>query len=153
MASLIGRRCPRLISSRPPTETNYVEPQTALEKAIAAVWCDVLKLDRVGIHDDFLALGGDSLLAAGLIARLSQLIGAGNADESGTARLPMSTIVDFPTVEALARRLSSHGRGAARPTLRKLKQGAAREPMLFLVHDGNGETLLYMNLVRRLPTA
>jgi amino acid adenylation domain-containing protein len=48
----------------------YEEPQGEIETALSAIWSDVLKLDRVGRHDNFFALGGHSLLAVTLIERM-----------------------------------------------------------------------------------
>ena len=48
----------------------YEEPQGEIETALAAIWSDVLKLDRVGRHDNFFELGGHSLLAVTLIERM-----------------------------------------------------------------------------------
>ena len=56
----------------------FVAPRTPLEKAIASLFAEVLKLDRVGIDDDFFELGGDSIRGAILInklqAQLSEII-------------------------------------------------------------------------------
>jgi amino acid adenylation domain-containing protein len=56
--------------ARPILDTAFVAPRTEVERTIARIWSDVLDLDAVGIHDDFLALGGDSLLATRLVARV-----------------------------------------------------------------------------------
>ena len=45
-------------------------PRTDLERAVAAVWCEVLGVPRVGIHDDVIACGGSSLQGLRLVARL-----------------------------------------------------------------------------------
>ena len=47
----------------------YVAPRDATEAAVANIWSEVLKLDRVGVLDDFLELGGDSLQAMQVISR------------------------------------------------------------------------------------
>ncbi|MHC5209055.1 phosphopantetheine-binding protein, partial [Pseudomonas chlororaphis] len=53
----------------------YVAPQSELEQQIAAIWADVLKLDRVGLSDNFFELGGHSLLVAQVVTRVKQQFG------------------------------------------------------------------------------
>ncbi|NJR31609.1 MAG: amino acid adenylation domain-containing protein, partial [Chamaesiphon sp. CSU_1_12] len=51
---------------------SYVAPQTELEQQLAAIWADVLGLERVGREDNFFAIGGDSILSLQIIARANQ---------------------------------------------------------------------------------
>jgi amino acid adenylation domain-containing protein len=60
---------------RPALDAPYVAPATEVERAIAGIWADVLEVDEVGVHDRFLDLGGDSLLAGRVLSRLAALIG------------------------------------------------------------------------------
>ena len=53
-------------------EESFVAPRTPVEEMIAEIWAEVLKLDRVGIHDNFFDLGGHSLLATQVISRLRE---------------------------------------------------------------------------------
>ncbi|MGC6374088.1 condensation domain-containing protein, partial [Pseudomonas sp. S2.OTC.A_B10] len=53
----------------------YVAPQSALERQVAAIWQDVLKLERVGLTDNFFELGGHSLLATQMVSRIRQHLG------------------------------------------------------------------------------
>ncbi|HEX7242024.1 MAG TPA: amino acid adenylation domain-containing protein, partial [Longimicrobiaceae bacterium] len=50
----------------------FVAPRDAKEAALAAVWRDVLRLDRVGVHDNFFELGGDSILSIQVISRAAR---------------------------------------------------------------------------------
>ncbi|MGC9671046.1 phosphopantetheine-binding protein, partial [Planosporangium sp. 12N6] len=52
------------------TEDGYAAPQTDTERVIAAVWADVLGLDRVGVHDNFFDLGGDSVRSLHIASQL-----------------------------------------------------------------------------------
>src|SRR6185503_18687200 len=53
-------------------ETPWVAPRTPVEERLAALWREVLRVERVGVLDDFFALGGDSIQAALLINRLQR---------------------------------------------------------------------------------
>lgn len=60
---------------RPDLNTPFEAPRTALEQDLAATWCEILKLDRVGVHDNFFELGGDSLQAMILHNALQDRLG------------------------------------------------------------------------------
>jgi amino acid adenylation domain-containing protein len=70
----------------------FVTPRTPTEKLLAGIWGQVLRLERIGINDGFLALGGDSMLAALAIARIRDAIGA---------RVSMLTFFEHPTIAML----------------------------------------------------
>ncbi|RKZ79388.1 MAG: hypothetical protein DRR16_25795, partial [Candidatus Parabeggiatoa sp. nov. 3] len=71
------------------SEKKFVAPRTADEELLAGIWASVLGIEQVGIHDNFFELGGHSLLALNLMARIEQQFGK---------KLPLSTIVDSPTI-------------------------------------------------------
>jgi acyl carrier protein len=54
---------------------DYVAPRTEMEKTLAAIWQDVLGIERVGVHDNFFDAGGHSLLAVRVVTRLDKQIG------------------------------------------------------------------------------
>ncbi|MFE0605853.1 amino acid adenylation domain-containing protein [Streptomyces sp. NPDC058892] len=88
----------------------YRAPRNAREETLAALYAEVLGLERVGIDDSFFELGGHSLLATRLISRARS--------EMGT-EIPIRKIFDLPTVAALA---AWHEESAAprRPSLRQM---------------------------------
>jgi fengycin family lipopeptide synthetase B len=51
---------------------NYIAPQNEIEQKLAGIWAEVLRLERVGVHDNFFSLGGDSILSIQVIARANQ---------------------------------------------------------------------------------
>jgi acyl carrier protein len=69
-----------------------------MEEMVAAVWAAVLKVERVGTRDNFFDLGGHSLLAARLLALVERHL---------ERRVPLSTFLEAPTIEDLARALRS----------------------------------------------
>jgi hypothetical protein len=62
-------------ASRRALSSAYRAPETALERAFAEVWAEVLYVPRVGLADDFFELGGHSILAVRLAARLGETLG------------------------------------------------------------------------------
>lgn len=60
---------------RPTLDTPYVEPRTPIEADIAAIWEETLGIDRVGVHDDFFALGGHSIAAVQIGTRVRSRLG------------------------------------------------------------------------------
>jgi acyl carrier protein len=77
-------------------ESSYREPEGALARTLAALWQQVLGVERVGLHDNFFDLGGNSLLLMRLQAALEQRL-----DSSVT----LTDLFKFPTVGALAHHL------------------------------------------------
>jgi len=71
----------------------YVEPRDALERSVASIFEEVLAADRVGADHNFFALGGDSLKATRVIARVRALHGV---------ELPVARVFSHPTVATLA---------------------------------------------------
>ncbi len=71
----------------------FVAPRSEVERRLAEVWCQVLGLERVGVHDDYLALGGDSILSIQVVAKAR---GAG-------IRITPRQIFEHPTIAALGR--------------------------------------------------
>jgi non-ribosomal peptide synthase protein (TIGR01720 family) len=59
-------------SARPEMEDELVAPRTPAEQQLAAIWCEVLGIETVGVHDNFFGLGGDSILSIQVIARAQQ---------------------------------------------------------------------------------
>ncbi len=53
--------------------SGYAAPRTAIERALAGIWASVLRKARVGVNDNFFDLGGDSLLAAQILAQVQDV--------------------------------------------------------------------------------
>jgi acyl-CoA synthetase (AMP-forming)/AMP-acid ligase II/acyl carrier protein len=95
----------RLAAAAPMME--YAAPRTEAEAALADVWAQVLDVPRVGIHDDFFHLGGDSLQAVTVLARARDIFGA---------PLPPESLFVAATVAELARLVdAARARAAASP--------------------------------------
>ncbi len=66
---------PAPVRTRPELDGPYAAPRSALERLIAAKWCQLLDLDRVGIYDRFFELGGTSLAAARFVNQIQTELG------------------------------------------------------------------------------
>jgi acyl carrier protein len=84
----------------------YVPPRTKTEAALAELWAEVLRVDRVGSNDDFFGLGGHSLLAMQAWGGVQQRFGI---------ELPLRALFDHPTLAALAAEIDAAERAALPP--------------------------------------
>jgi acyl carrier protein len=75
------------------TPTSYVPPRNEMEETIEAVWRDVLKLERIGVQDNFFDLGGHSILAIHVLNRLRTRL---------DRDLAMTDVFTYPTIRSLA---------------------------------------------------
>ncbi|MEV0945556.1 amino acid adenylation domain-containing protein [Rhodococcus sp. NPDC049939] len=83
-------------------------PTTTVQEIVAGVFAEVLGVQRVGLDDDFFALGGNSLIATRVMARVGAAL---------DARVPVRVIFEAPTVEALAVRVERYAGEGGRPVL------------------------------------
>jgi amino acid adenylation domain-containing protein len=84
---------PRPGQERPALSRPYAPARDALEGTMTAIWEQVLGIEPVGVEDNFLDLGGNSLLAIRIIARLQQAL---------QVELPLRKLFELPTISALA---------------------------------------------------
>jgi len=99
------RALPAADDKRPELSVQYVAPRTDDEAQLAAIWCEVLGVDRVGVDDNFFELGGHSLLATQVISRIVARL---------KVELPLREMFLAPSVGQLAQRLieaRTQGRG------------------------------------------
>jgi amino acid adenylation domain-containing protein len=87
------RALPPPAADRPALAQSYVAPRHDIEKKIAGIWKDVLRVEQVGLYDNFFDLGGQSLLMMRVRARLRTQL---------DASLSMAQMFAYPTVDALA---------------------------------------------------
>jgi amino acid adenylation domain-containing protein len=122
-------------AARPDVAQPYVAPRGELEEALAALWAEILRIERPGAEDSFFELGGHSLLAAQIVARVR---------DAFAVDVPMQTIFERPTISALAdeivaRQLSALGEAAAAELLDEIAELSDDEVRQALEADGERE--------------
>ncbi|HEX3527870.1 MAG TPA: amino acid adenylation domain-containing protein, partial [Thermoanaerobaculia bacterium] len=108
--------------------TAYEAPRTAAEEMLAGIWGDLLRRERVGVHDNFFTLGGHSLLATQMVSRLRARLGV---------ELPVRALFEHPTVAGLAVLLAGHD------------QGGGEEPIVALPRDAGGGGMFPASFAQR----
>jgi hypothetical protein len=96
-----------------PRTNGFRPPDTDRERLLCGLFAEVLRVDRVGLDDDFFALGGHSLLAMQLVNRVRAELGVG---------LPMRSLFAAPTPARLDRELDGLATTTARPALRPMRR-------------------------------
>jgi amino acid adenylation domain-containing protein/non-ribosomal peptide synthase protein (TIGR01720 family) len=123
----VDRRALPAPEGRPDLAERYVAPRSGIEQKIAAVWQDVLKLEKVGARDNFFDLGGHSL-------HLLQVHGRLRGEFDGD--VSVMDLFRYPTIQAIAERLSEGDREVSalrRVKERQEKRKGAREEAVAIV--------------------
>jgi amino acid adenylation domain-containing protein len=79
--------------NRQELDVDFIAPRSLVEQQLAEIWCDVLRINRAGIHDNFFELGGQSLLATQIIIRVG---------EQFSVDVSLSSLFERPTIAELA---------------------------------------------------
>jgi amino acid adenylation domain-containing protein len=103
--------------------TDWIAPRTPTEETLAAIWAEALGMQRIGLHDDFFALGGHSLLGVRVFAEIAKAFGQ---------RLPLALLFQGATIERLARLLEQTPLRGPRTELVSIQPLGAKAPLLFL---------------------
>lgn len=116
-------------------------PRNQTEEALSRIWRGLLRIDSVGIHDNFFALGGHSLLAVRMFAQIHSVF---RRDLPISSLLRHSTIAELSTLLAGAA-VSPSGESSLVP----LKRDGSRPP-LFLMHGIGNEMWTFLELVKNV---
>jgi amino acid adenylation domain-containing protein len=116
-------------------------PRTGREQTLCALFAQVLDVPEVGVDDDFFTLGGHSLPAAQLVARIRTELGI---------TLTLAAVYQAPTVAALAALIEENDQQDAYRPLLPLRATGTRPP-LFCLHPAGGLGWCYAPLPRHLP--
>jgi thioesterase domain-containing protein/acyl carrier protein len=119
-----------------PSTPNHLDP---VEARLKEIWERLLKINTVGLDEDFFALGGHSLLAARMLVSVEKWFGS---------RLPHSALVEQPTIRGLATYLRRSPAGKW-PALVTIQPGALLPP-LFVAHGIGGSLLSFLDLAAEL---
>ncbi|HEU5379924.1 MAG TPA: amino acid adenylation domain-containing protein [Ktedonobacteraceae bacterium] len=98
----------------------YIAPRTPMEEILSAIWGEVLRVERVGRFDHFFKLGGHSLQATQVVARLRETL---------QVELPVRAIYDAPTIAALATRIEQKRQPASGLAIQALSAEERRKPL------------------------
>ena len=76
--------------------TDYVAPETEFEIIVSEIWSEVLQIEKIGVHDNFLELGGNSLAAIRITSRVNNVF---------DLDLPLNTVFENPNILQLAKHI------------------------------------------------
>jgi len=121
--------------------TQLVPPRDALEMQLLPIWESVLATQPISVQDDFFDLGGNSLLAVRLVARLQEHFGR---------RLPLATLFQAGTIEQMAKLLRQGTDMAQAAAVLVAMQTGGSKPPLFCVPGAGGYVIYLYQLARAL---
>jgi amino acid adenylation domain-containing protein len=121
-------------------EGDYVAPRTDIEKQVAEIWEELMGLEKISIFDNFFTLGGRSLVAVQIMARIEKITGK---------RLPLATLFEHSTIEQLSLRLNVDAKSITWDSLVPIKPKGSKMP-LYIVHGAGLNVLLFNALAMNM---
>ena len=119
--------------SRPNLESHYEAPNNATELLLAELWQSLLGYSDIGVHDNFFELGGDSMLAIRLMSAIKMKF---------ARQLPLTTLLDNPTIQKLAEVLSHSATDATESPLVAIQPKGGLPPLFCA--PGTGGSVIYL---------
>ncbi len=121
----------------------FVAPRDSVEGELARIWEDVLGVKPIGVTDHFFDLGGHSLMAVRLVARIEKIFGR---------KIPVATVFLSPTIRQLANVLREKPDTGATSSIVAIQPRGTKPPLFFVHGVGGGMFWGYTNLARYLGT-
>jgi len=124
-------------------QQEYVGPRNPTEETLCRLWEEVLRVERVGIRDNFFTLGGHSLMAVQVISRIKSTF---------AMEMPLSVLFAAPTVASMAEHIvtaNGHERPRSSPVVVGIQPHGSSAPF-FCVHAVGGQVISYAELSQEL---
>ena len=134
------RALPAPNASQRSLESSFVPPRDVLEQQLVQIWEEILDTFSIGVRDNFFDLGGYSLVAVRLMARIQKKYGK---------NLPLATLFQSPTIEQLARILRQQTNYLSWSPLVAIQPGGSKRPF-FCVPGGGGNVIYFYDLAHHL---
>ncbi len=119
LAPLLARQLSAIPAAR-----EISPPRTPMERDLVELWSKMLGSDRVGIRDSFYDIGGDSLLAVGMLTQVESRFGR---------PIPVDQFARTPTIESLAKLVSGAAPAAESPLLAPIQTSGSRPPLFNVI--------------------
>ena len=133
----VNRRALRDLRTAAVSSTAYRAPCSELEIRLAAIWCEVLRVERIGIDADFFELGGDSFKAIRIAAKYG-------------GALEVTDIYNSKTIGALAARLEGQGHAESRRIVALVAAGASTRVAVLGISNSAGDPVSFLEMGREL---
>jgi thioesterase domain-containing protein/acyl carrier protein len=121
------------------SEADFVAPRNPAEQELVKIWTAAFRFEGIGVQDDFLELGGDSLLAAQILTDI---------EDKFNRHLPLALLAECRTIEQMARYIERSGDQLVSSII-VFKSGGIRPP-LFLFPGQHGDSFYFRDLACRL---
>ncbi|MDF1813787.1 MAG: amino acid adenylation domain-containing protein [Verrucomicrobiales bacterium] len=132
---------PAATSETAGAQKDSTPPESPTEKTLARLWDEVLQCGAAGVNDNFFTLGGHSLAGLKLFTRIHKEFGV---------NLPLATLFQAPTIQLLSEIIDKHSSKSRVQIVTRASQGSPNETPLFLIHGGDGGTLIYKKFIEEI---